>query len=202
MASFREASADLRNCAGELREAVRIFKESINTIKSNAEKYADEELELIQELLRKKQIAVSENIVKIVEEWYGSYTPKFYNRRESLKKAYLAELSNNDTFLKVAWGIDSGKLEGGRTDSAGPEYMDWLIFQQGYHGGAAGGPDHPSEGIPYYRKPYSWSRPAVATFPLNQAIEDWINAYDDAMDAEYNNRARLIAEKYGFSEGV
>lgn len=121
--------------------------------------------------------AARELFVKVLDEWYRDYTPKYYRRRYSLYDAVESEIDDTGWSL---WFDDEKVGEYRRSDGStynmttsghgGYGVEDRLFikaFMEGWHGGAKSGRKHPSPGVPYWRMPepyYShWGRPAKRT---------------------------------------
>ena len=118
-------------------------------------------------LKRYKQIRKS-----VVNAWYGSYGPKYYHRTRSLYYFAYPYVEGEDFW------VDYGTEHYYAHHRASPEVIYANSFQQGWHGGAIGGPGHPSPGTPYYRTPppdYSfWGKEAVPGFSIEDALwSEW-----------------------------
>lgn len=98
---------------------------------------------------------LQKNFIKLRNEainaFYGSYSPKYYKRSYSLRYMIYGEINNN--IFNVAVGNEVPSYHG-HHHVGDEEYIYINSFQHGYHGGAIDGPNHPSPGTPYWRKPY------------------------------------------------
>lgn len=95
-----------------------------------------------------------------VIEFYGSYGPRSYERRETLLNIFTAGYNGTSVYID----FDSSKTSG---RNIGGDYIYDLVFKQGYHGGARYGIEkypHPEPGIPYWKfrgNYHLWYKPAV-----------------------------------------
>lgn len=119
-----------------------------------------------------------------VEQYYADYSPQIYSRKESLKKAYLINSSSNT----VSWDVSADLIPNVHRVSS--DYIYEYMFEQGWHGGADKGPNHPSPGTLWWRYPpvsfmgmkrYSiWGDPSVQTTPPTEYINSELESYDDS----------------------
>ena len=94
-------------------------------------------------------------IKKAINEFYGSYTPKYYKRKYSLKYMYNIKSGKNQITIDCDPKYTFAKHR------LGNEEIYDLVFRSGYHGGAWGiaeekipmWGEHPDPGTPYYRTP-------------------------------------------------
>lgn len=120
-----------------------------------------------------------------IDKWYDSYKPRFYKRTYALKNVYKLEIRG----ICVSWIVGPYVMPG--THRGTNKYIYNLTFEGGFHGGAVSGPNHPSEGTPWYRvktpnyvseneKPYrSWSKnKAEYTFSPASAINRELDKYE------------------------
>lgn len=94
-----------------------------------------------------------------ITEWYEAYNPIYYGRTMSLLHVF--EVQPETGLVNI--NLDSGRLGGHRVNG---DYIYEHIFKDGFHGGAIGGPNHPSPGTPYWRTGIGfshWGNPAVQT---------------------------------------
>jgi len=168
--------------------------------------FVDEEWKLVQSLFKNADKEVKSAFEEIVNDWYSSYPPvtRGYKRRGDLKDAILVEREDTDDkiIISIVWGEESGKKMPEGQRGVGSDYMDYLAFQNGYHGGAKSGPGHPDPGTPYYRSLPNfsrWTRPAVATFSIDERMNKWIDEYNAKNQALYEKGRSEIYKKYGYN---
>lgn len=123
------------------------------------------------------------------DAFYDSYSPKMYSRQEGLYKGAKAIVEWDD------WSIDIGPEHMETSYDAGVDYVFWNSFQNGFHGGAVDGPDHPEPGTPWWRAHGIWSRPAAQGPSIEEGI---LNQDPSSYIAEqkqmYSDEARRNAE--------
>lgn len=106
---------------------------------------------------------------QIINNWYASYSPQFYDRSWTLKNAADIKISGGDT---VVIRMNSDPLGGHRLDNEG---IYQLTMREGYHGGAL-------NSTYMYRGPidayFRWTRPAVKSFSPVRAMKNWAHSYD------------------------
>ena len=99
---------------------------------------------------------------QIINSWYASYSPKYYNRKMDLKDT--GEIVLEGTSVSIY--TKSDPLTG---HHLGAEGLYDLTIKKGYHGGST------------YRGPlYIWSHPtgpAVRSFSPFRAMQSWIEHY-------------------------
>lgn len=145
----------------------------------------DFEDNLLDAMMNNAMLLIAKDISFIfkrsVDDFYASYTPKYYKHRTgSLYKIYNIEPTDDGIFISA--DID----EMGETHRVDDEYIFDIVYMQGYHGGANDGDDHPEPGTPYWRtppprkgiKPYTkWGRPAVQSKSIDEMVEERLEEY-------------------------
>ena len=121
-----------------------------------------------------------------VRAFYDSYSPNSYDRQEDLLNAAKITVEPDEP-----WSIETGAeyMHGGHR--AGNDYIYVNSFEQGYHGGAVDGPEHPSPGTPWWRIPGGpWISPATqGPSPEEElAAQDPIG-YIEKQEKEYDDEA-------------
>lgn len=123
-----------------------------------------------------------------VQDFYGSYTPMYYDRNESLYD--ILETSADDTSLSI--GFDPGKMTSFRSGYSGEDGLYDQVFRRGWHGGAGSGEGHPAPGKPYWRTPipqfYNWGdeAPVAAVSPLEDFKRRLADYEDSQMQSDFN----------------
>ena len=159
--------------------------ELIAGIKSNIKAFCDELLDVMNEeteeashkayrefaIFQKRKI--KDMFHKAVEDFYGDYSPEFYDRNESLYdilhiRTGMYGMASYDSYEDL---YDSSKMT---TDRKGGSLFE-KVFEQGWHGGAESGDGHPKPGTPYYRTPESvysrWGRMANRSVAAKDTFE-------------------------------
>ena len=160
------------------------------------------------------QNKLTDNYNRIIDKFYGSYTPKFYKRRNSKKYGSSKKGSLYDLICfeikdgYFTYGFDETKISR-RDGFNGVKGLYTTVFIQGYHGGAFI-PDAKKFLVPwtypYYKyngdsepwdpKPWEvgdekykhgWSRAVRTTSPYRMFISyiDWYNSGQYQKDFEY-----------------
>lgn len=124
---------------------------------------------------------------RIINNWYASYSPQFYNRKNTMKDAF--EVTLNGTEVSVY--AMSDPMSGHRFDN---DKLFKLTMQQGYHGGGW------HNGAPMYRGPVPayvvWTRPAERSFSPIRAMRGYIESYHYRPTTNLTKKFRAIVEKY------
>lgn len=121
----------------------------------------------------------SKACAEIIDQWYASYSPKFYDRLYSLKNSVEVEL--NDTTVDIFGNIDA--LSGHHLNNEG---IYELTMERGLHGGSIyRGP------LDYWTHP---TRPAVETFSPVSAINKWMDNYE--FDSNVTKKIMSIIRKH------
>lgn len=115
---------------------------------------------------------------EVVDTFYGSYSPRYYERRETMYDILELEahFTGSQAQLTLDYNGDDMTFRNGE-----PGLME-LTFGEGYHGGASG-TDRNGTMVtsPHYRQPpYLWSewgRPAEYSDPPYDAFIDWLTEY-------------------------
>lgn len=121
----------------------------------------------------------------IINSWYSSYSPLYYERLYSLKNAIKVTL--NGTYIEVYGDTDA--LGGHHLNSEG---LYNLTMEEGSHGGSM------------YRGPLNYwnhpTRPAVVTFSPVDAISEWLHSYTPKapMIQKLNSIFRKYYSKYKY----
>lgn len=161
---------------------IKGIKERVVTEVRKAAKNAYEDFFIILE----DKIRTTFNLV--IQDFYGSYTPRFYSRNESLYDVLQTQI-NSDS-LRI-W-FDPGQMTPFRSGYVGEDGLYDQVFRKGWHGGAGSGDEHPSPGKPYWRTPipyYSrWGMEAsVSDNPpledMKRRVEDYTN---NKMQSDFN----------------
>ena len=96
----------------------------------------------------------------VIQDFYSSYTPEYYDRRESMYNILQTEISENSLSIS----FDPSKMTSFRSGYDGEDGLYDQVFRHGWHGGAPSGDGHPSSGSPYWRAPVpyynQWGREA------------------------------------------
>ena len=154
-----------------------IVDELLNGLKSS-------EKEIAKELSALKTKKIYEDAKRaysqIINNWYNSYSPLYYNRLYSLKSA--ADITMLDEHTIDIY-LNEDHLGGHHLNNAG---LYNLTMRQGYHGGSK------------YRGPLNkWShetRPAVKTFSPVRAMQNWAKSYSSPHEKE--KHVVQIVKKY------
>lgn len=124
---------------------------------------------------------------QIINNWYASYSPSIYDRKETLKDTGKFILNGS----KITIYASSDPMNGHRLDN---DRLFKLTMLQGYHGGAW------HNGTPMYRGPvpsyYMWTRPAEKTFSPARAMANWIKSYQYRPVTKKINKIEEIFRKY------
>ncbi len=131
-----------------------------------------------------------------VTQFYDSYGPHVYNRKEDLFNAYKVTANNQE------WYIETGQefMHGGHRASNETIYKN--SFELGWHGGAFDSKkgDHPSPGTPYWRAPVGqytyWLSPAIQGPSPKEIISSELNEYLEPIEQQYGDEACDFLEKY------
>lgn len=143
----------------DFQHLVDIYYEFVNGIKKADEKINEELSKMVAEEIYKN---AKKAYIEIINNWYASYSPLYYKRQESLKKAAKITLQGSTVVID----INSDPLTGHHLGSDG---LYTLTMKEGYHGGKM------------YRGPlYVWSHPtreAEKTFSPVEAMKSWAEEY-------------------------
>lgn len=123
----------------------------------------------------------------VVQDYYASYTPTFYDRNESLYN--LLQTSVKGDSLRI-W-FDPGAITPFRSGYTGEDGLYDQVFRHGWHGGAGSGEGHPAPGRPYWRTPVPY-------------YSHWGREADIAAISPLEDMQRRISdyEKYGIEEDL
>lgn len=104
---------------------------------------------------------------EVIDDFYNDFSPAYYHRSNSMYN--IMKVNIHDKKIRIEMSGDALQYRNG----SGGEMLYQTAFKQGFHGGAPGGPGHPSDGTPYYRTPYPhfihWGRPAsISPSPFEQ----------------------------------
>ena len=161
-----------RRSLGKLLNDLVNLKQKVNTtakkIETNTKKEVRENLEYIGRTA--------------VDMFYEDYQPRKYQRNFDLYNAY--KIRVNDT----VWEITTDAKYMIHTHEAGNEYIFWNSFENGFHGGAVSGPQHPNPGEPWWKVRGHWFSPAAGgrVSPLNY-IEEKADEYLDSVPQQMQN---------------
>ena len=123
-------------------------------------------------------------IKRAINDFYGTFKPKYYKRKYSLK--YMYNVTSKNGFIDMDF---SGEYANAQHRLGNDELFN-LVFIGGYHGGAKSIADnkiekwgmHPKEGVPYWRTPYpnytEWGYPAKQDVSPMERIDDALNTYE------------------------
>lgn len=145
---------------------------------------------------------IKSKVKEIFDEWvnnyYDSYSPKYYTRTNGLKDAYICELYG-DT---LEFRSNASLLNGSHRVSN--EYIYDHMFFEGWHGGAISGLNHPAPGELYWRTPYKeytrWGSIAASSAAPGPHIQSEIRNYFNGGEwhKKVGNAAlQLAINKYG-----
>lgn len=159
----------------------------------------DKIIKLDTNINRKYKKEVKENLEYIgrtaIDEYYESYTPNLYRRMFDLYNSYKIHVTDE------VWEIlyDSSYMNGGhRVDKDDGEYIYNWMFKLGWHGGAVGGPNHPSPGTPWWKLSGQWYKQAVQTDSPYERIKAESEEYlDDTIaqkQEEFNDKSNAILD--------
>ena len=159
-----------------------IVDEFLNGLNKEAEKIAKEiEMIAIEKICEDAKRAYTQ----IINNWYASYSPQFYNRLWTLKNAADIKITGGDT---VTIRMNSDALGGHRLNNEG---IYQLTMREGYHGGAL-------NSTYMYRGPiqsyHMWTRPAVQSFSPVRAMKNWAHSYESPHEQE--KAIEKIVRKY------
>ena len=137
----------------------------------------DDFLVKYEKLAKEKWKEAADNI------FYDQYTPELYSRTHDL---YNAMRIRNDDEL----GIEVSPEFMENNHRVDRYYIYSFMYDQGYHGGAILGPNHPDPGTPYWRSPrphgektgyYHWYMPAPNSGGNGiQRMIDYVQSYLDS----------------------
>jgi len=124
---------------------------------------------------------VEELFREAVGEWYGAFTPEYYERTNSLYD--VLEITFDSEGMVNTDNVDSLYNPGAMGDGLFDH-----VFKQGWHGGKAGS-DHP-----HYRKPVGiwryYSRPAVQSTAADVLFRNNLSGADGEMYQMFDSIAR------------
>lgn len=149
------------------------------TLKLNKQKAVDD-------VVNEWEIIVKTIIKNVISDWYSKYTPsKYYHRKDRLYKSIKVIKSGTS----VTYDLDFS-LYGEDND-----YVENLVYEEGWHGGLKTGKGHPDGKTPWYSYVKDngwrvWLRPAKQSFSIKEQIDEKINTYD--MKDIYDN----VIKKY------
>lgn len=131
---------------------------------------------------------------RAVDQFYESYTPNMYRRKEGLYKA--GEVTATDDEWSLRTGAEFIEVD----YPAGTDYVFWNSFQNGYHGGAVDGPEHPEPGVPWYKAYGEWLRPATPGPSIEGLIEkqDPVG-YIEQQEDNYEKELLSVIEPYVYN---
>ena len=160
----------------EINSAIRNVKKALRDIEKINNKYPNiyrDEIKLVAD--------------SVIDMWYDSYDPIFYDRYGQLFKAYSIVLKKGT--CNVYFGSNQMK-------SVYNQSKNW-IYKNSFIGGYHGGSRH--NGVPYWRTPYpfftDWGEPAVFTFSPYERMVTEINNTIKEIDTQKNEEVSLIIEK-------
>lgn len=154
------------------------------SLQSEIERYLDKNyIKKIEEKLQPVFVKARDEFYKVasakiekiykstIDEFYGNYNPKFYERRENSGLYNLLTIKTNDD--ELTWDFNPSvmtyrKDEDGNVKEGTEDGLYDLVFRKGYHGGSMYDNQkglHPNPGVPYWRTPEPhyryWGRPAI-----------------------------------------
>ena len=140
---------------------------------------------------------VTFNLELIIEDavtaFYDSYSPHVYSRQESMLKAYKI------TIDKWNWSFETGPQYMKGSHRISNDYIYMNSFEEGYHGGARDGEDHPQPGVPYWKAPpggyYFWGSPATQGPPPDSRIQSEANEYMNKKFDEFENEYNTMLDE-------
>lgn len=133
-----------------------------------------------------------ELIVKnAVDDFYQSYSPHRYKRQEGLYKGAKVNATDDD------WSIELGPQFMETNYEAGINYVYWNSFENGFHGGAVDGPDHPEPGVPWWKLHGEWYMPAAQGPSISEGIYNQDpSGYITEQDNAYCEEAKRLIMPY------
>ena len=125
------------------------------------------------------------------DAFYDSYSPHMYQRQLGLYNGAKVNADDDD------WSIEFGPQFMQTNYAAGIGYVYWNSFENGFHGGAVDGPEHPEPGTPWWKVHGIWYKPA----PKGPSIKDGIIDQDPAgyitqQDDAYCDEAKSLIMPY------
>lgn len=131
---------------------------------------------LVQAIEPDVKAKVKEIFDKWVDNYYASYSPRYYSRTNGLKNAYICEVYGNI----LVFESDASML-GGSHRIESKEYIFDHMFLEGWHGGANSGPNHPAPGELYWRTPFKeytrWGSIAASSAAPGPHIQSEVRNY-------------------------
>lgn len=169
------------------------MKKYVESIKDNLNKACNDAIrQSVQDVFPKIEQRGQEMFMHTIHEFYGSYNPIYYARTGSMYDLLHIEFSDKT----VNWGYDPEKMQTSNGSLSADGLYDFA-FIKGWHGGAPGGPNHPSSGVPYWRRPYGsykvWGSPAAVSASPYEAFEQEFNEY---LDNEATEEIQSIFNAY------
>lgn len=144
-----------------LRERGLMMSQNISDIATGLNDYIDRIKTRVQEVVEQVVRETAEEFFVLVEDrirtmfnsvvqdFYASYTPDYYDRNESLYN--ILQTSIKAESLKI-W-FDPEQMTPFRSGYSGEDGLYDQVFRHGWHGGAGSGEGHPDPGKPYWRAP-------------------------------------------------
>lgn len=134
-------------------------------------------------------------IERAVDKFYESYSPTMYGRQEGLYTAKKITVNDEE------WSFDTGPTYmttsyGGEDGGVGTDYIYINSFEQGFHGGAIGGPDHPEPGVPWWKAHGEWYKPATQGPAPDSLINPEAQNYIDEQEQAYEDEWVKIIQPY------
>lgn len=124
----------------------------------------------------------------VISDWYDSYEPHAYRRREDLFNAYKVIVT--PTWFTVKF--DSSFME--QWHHQQPEIIFHNAFELGYHGGSLG--EGLNSSIPHWREPHpfftNWGKSAISTFSPYEEIIKKMDEKIKEIDKEYDQDMKKV----------
>lgn len=128
---------------------------------------------------------------RAVEVFYESYDPPHvYSRQEGLLKAFKVIATNDE------WSLETGAEYIQASYRVGTDYVFENSFVRGYHGGAIGGPKHPSPGTPWWKLYGKWYKPATKGPAPEDLINKEVDNYLEEAEQAYGDEAVDFIKPY------
>lgn len=127
---------------------------------------------------------------RAVDQFYESYGPSIYRRKLDLYNA--KKITVDDDTWEFETGAEYMKF-GHRVPN---DYIYVNSFEQGYHGGAIDGPNHPDPGTPWWKIYGEWYMPATQGPAPDDLIGDEAQQYIDEQEQQYEDEWNRIVKPY------
>lgn len=117
----------------------------------------------------------------IIDDYYASYSPHYYNREGDMYRLINIDISDDGIYLNISFDETLLKYRNDTPTSGTYDGLYTYAFHEGWHGGAASGPNHPDEGTPYWRNPKTgfrtWLKEAFRSESPYDRVDSEFNQY-------------------------